>query len=54
MYHSLLAENLPRVRDTIGSAAELSGRSSDEIALIAVTKGHGYTEYTEEIYEAPL
>jgi pyridoxal phosphate enzyme (YggS family) len=35
-----IAENLERVRDQIGEAAKKSGRSVDEVKLIAISKTH--------------
>lgn len=40
MYRELLAENLPRLRERIASAADAAGRSAEEVRLVAVTKGH--------------
>lgn len=39
-YAEHLAEALPRVRDSMEAAADRSGRTSDEVRLVAVTKGH--------------
>jgi len=39
-YSELVAENLPRVRETIEEAADLAGRSAADVRLVAVTKGH--------------
>jgi len=36
-----LADNLQRVRERIARAAERAGREMQDVALIAVTKGHG-------------
>jgi len=40
MYDTLLRENLPRVREAIQRGAQRSGRSADQVTLVAVTKGH--------------
>jgi len=40
MYEARLLENLPRVRDAIGSAAHRVGRREGEVTLVAVTKAH--------------
>ena len=37
---SLIAENLERVREQIASAAAKSGRSADDVELVAITKTH--------------
>jgi PLP dependent protein len=37
---SSIAENLERVREQIGSAAAKSGRSADDVDLVAITKMH--------------
>jgi PLP dependent protein len=39
-YQDQLREGLARVRETIGAAAERSGRSPDSVGIMAVTKGH--------------
>ncbi len=39
-YQAQLREGLARVRETIGAAAERSGRSADSVEIMAVTKGH--------------
>jgi len=40
MYDRRLRENLPRVQEAIGRAAERSGRDSGEVTLVAITKAH--------------
>jgi len=40
MYETLISENLPRVLDAIQEAAARSGRESDRVTLVAVTKAH--------------
>ena len=39
-YKELLSNTLPRVYDRIGEAAHASGRGTNSVRLIAVTKGH--------------
>lgn len=39
-YHSILAEGLPRVREAVDEAANRAGRSSEDVRIVAVTKGH--------------
>ena len=39
-YEARLAHSLPEVRERITTAAERSGRDSDDITLVAVTKAH--------------
>ena len=39
-YARTLRDRLPRVRDTIASAAERSGRDASSVRIVAVTKGH--------------
>jgi len=45
-----IADNIRRVRERIGAAAERSGRSPDDVLLVAVTK----TRLPEEIEQAAL
>lgn len=40
MYNRAIQERLPRIQETMARAAERSGRSVDEVKLVAVTKGH--------------
>jgi len=40
MYTQVIAENLPRVRESVEEAAGRSGRGPGAVRLIAVTKGH--------------
>lgn len=40
MYRDLLAENLPRLRERVASAARAAGRDPEGVRLVAVTKGH--------------
>jgi PLP dependent protein len=47
----LIAENLDRVREQIASAAANSGRSADDIELVAITKTHP-AEHVREAIEA--
>jgi PLP dependent protein len=46
---SLIAENLDRVREEIASAAAKSGRSADEVELVAITKTHPAEKVREAI-----
>src|SRR6478609_2772186 len=46
---SSIAENLERVREQIASAAANSGRSADEIELVAITKTHPAEKVREAI-----
>jgi len=46
---STIAENLDRVREQIASAAANSGRSADDIALVAITKTHPAENVREAI-----
>ena len=39
-YNERLTVSLPEISERISKAAERSGRSSDEVTLVAVTKGH--------------
>ena len=39
-YKELLSNTLPQVYDRIGEAISASGRESDSVRLVAVTKGH--------------
>jgi uncharacterized pyridoxal phosphate-containing UPF0001 family protein len=48
---SLIAENLDRVREQIASAAAKSGRSADDVELVAITKTHP-AEIVREAVEA--
>jgi len=48
---SSIAENLERVREQIASAAAKSGRSADDVELVAITKTHP-TEKVREAVEA--
>jgi len=45
---SSIAENLERVREQIASAAASSGRSADDVELVAITKTHP----VEKVHEA--
>jgi len=40
MYETRLRENLPRVREAVGRAADRAGRNPDEVTIVAVTKAH--------------
>src|SRR5215471_19436929 len=46
---SSIAENLGRVREQIASAAAKSGRSADEVELVAITKTHPADKVREAI-----
>ena len=46
---SSIAENLSRVREQIASAAVKSGRSADDVALVAITKTHRADKVREAI-----
>ncbi len=46
---SSIAENLKRIREQIASAAAKSGRSADEIELVAITKTHPADKVREAI-----
>ena len=46
---SSIAENLERVREQIASAAAKSGRSADDIQLVAITKTHSAEKVREAI-----
>jgi PLP dependent protein len=46
-----IAENLERVREQIAQAAAKSGRSADDVELVAITKTHP-AEKVREAYEA--
>ncbi len=46
---SLIAENLERVREQIASAAAKSGRSADDVELVAITKTHPAEKVREAI-----
>jgi hypothetical protein len=46
---SLIAENLERVREQIASAAASSGRSADDVELVAITKTHPAEKVREAI-----
>src|SRR5499427_5540115 len=46
---SSIAENLERVREKIASAAANSGRSADDIELVAITKTHPAEKVREAI-----
>jgi pyridoxal phosphate enzyme (YggS family) len=46
---SLIAENLERVREQIVSAAANSGRSADDVELVAITKMHPAEKVREAI-----
>ena len=46
---SLIAENLERVREQIASAAAKSGRSADDVELVAITKTHPAEEVREAV-----
>jgi uncharacterized pyridoxal phosphate-containing UPF0001 family protein len=48
---SSIAENLERVREQIARAAAKSGRSADDVELVAITKTHP-TEKVREAVEA--
>lgn len=39
-YQAHLQQVLPRVQDAVARAAERSGRSGDQVRIVAVTKGH--------------
>ncbi len=40
MYQRSIQERLPAILETMSRAAEISGRSLDDVRLVAVTKGH--------------
>src|SRR5881396_1372249 len=44
-----IAENLERVREQIASAAAKSGRSADDVELVAITKTHPAEKVREAI-----
>jgi PLP dependent protein len=46
---SLIAENLERVREQIVSAAANSGRSADDVELVAITKSHPAEKVREAV-----
>jgi pyridoxal phosphate enzyme (YggS family) len=46
---SLIAENLGRVREQIASAAAKSGRSADDVELVAITKTHPADKVREAV-----
>src|SRR5262245_35569001 len=46
---SLIAENLGRVREQIASATAKSGRSADDVELVAITKTHPAESVREAI-----
>ena len=46
---SSIAENLERVREQIASAAANSGRSADDVELVAITKTHPAEKVREAI-----
>ena len=46
---SSIAENLGRVREQIASAAAKSGRSADDVELVAITKTHSADKVREAI-----
>ncbi|MEQ8330503.1 MAG: YggS family pyridoxal phosphate-dependent enzyme [Longimicrobiales bacterium] len=52
-YRTRLADTLPRVRERMSRAADLAGRSLDDIRLVAVSKGHPLTA-VEAALEAGL
>src|SRR5690606_31258041 len=52
MYGARLAESLPAVRERLAGALERAGRR-DEVAIVAVTKGHG-AEAVEALLAAGL
>ena len=39
-YDERVSASLPEIRDRISSASKRSGRSADEVTLVAVTKAH--------------
>src|SRR5205823_14073066 len=44
-----IAENLERVRERIAQAASKSGRSADEVELVAISKAHEAAKVREAI-----
>ena len=46
---SSIAENLERVREQIASAAANSGRSADDVELVAITKTHPAEKVREAV-----
>lgn len=52
-YSERLRETLPAIRERIDRAARRAGRTGDEVALVAVTKGHPF-EVIEAAVEAGL
>lgn len=40
MYETRLKENLPRLREALDASARRSGRTGDDVTLVAVTKAH--------------
>ena len=46
---SSIAENLERVRELIASAAANSGRSADDVELVAITKTHPAEKVREAV-----
>lgn len=53
MYRRILEEALPEVRERIRRSAEQSGRSAEDVRLVAVTKGHPF-EAVEAALDAGL